>query len=193
MNCNVIKDLLPLYVENMVSPESKELVDEHLCGCESCKKELESLHNVPKLPLEVETASLKRVEKTIKMREKKKIFTICIVFVLIVSGFLYWVYRHPYYQYQKDGILTADSGVAVTSAGPIPKDIEQNSLKWAETLRHQHYLFEERYVSHEATYHTTVQDSCTIIVFQGTGVTANNDTEEIYDVITLPFRLYGVE
>lgn len=193
MNCNVIKDLLPLYVENMVSPESKELVEKHICECESCKKELESLRNVPRLPLEIETTSLKRVENTIKIREQKKVLTFCIVFVLIFSVFLYWMYRHPDYQYQKDGILTADSGVAVTSGWPIPKDIEQNSLKWAETLRHQHYLYQERYVSHEATYRTTVQDSCTIIVFQGTGVTAYNETEEIYDVITLPFRLYGAD
>lgn len=50
MNCNVIRDLLPLYAEDMVSPESKALVEDHLQGCESCTKELEDLKNTPKLP-----------------------------------------------------------------------------------------------------------------------------------------------
>ena len=30
MNCNVIKDLMPLYAEDMLSRESRELVDEHV-------------------------------------------------------------------------------------------------------------------------------------------------------------------
>lgn len=68
MNCNVIRDLLPLYAEDMVSPESKALVEDHLQGCESCTKELENLKNTPKLPLEVETGSLRRVENAIQKR-----------------------------------------------------------------------------------------------------------------------------
>ena len=68
MNCNVIRDLLPLYAEDMVSPESKALVEDHLQDCESCTKELENLKNTPKLPLEVETGSLRRVENAIQKR-----------------------------------------------------------------------------------------------------------------------------
>lgn len=68
MNCNVIRDLLPLYAEDMVSPESKALVEDHLQGCESCTKELENLKNTPKLPLEVETGSLRRVGNAIQKR-----------------------------------------------------------------------------------------------------------------------------
>ena len=68
MNCNVIRDLLPLYAEDMVSPESKALVEDHLQGCKSCTKELEDLKNTPKLPLEVETGSLRRVGNAIQKR-----------------------------------------------------------------------------------------------------------------------------
>ena len=38
--CSVVKDLLPLYIENMVSPETAQCVDEHLKSCPSCQKEL---------------------------------------------------------------------------------------------------------------------------------------------------------
>lgn len=38
MDCNVIKDLLPLYVDECCSEESTRLVAEHLDVCESCRK-----------------------------------------------------------------------------------------------------------------------------------------------------------
>ena len=38
IDCNVIIDLLPLYKEEICSEETKELVEEHLSGCDSCRK-----------------------------------------------------------------------------------------------------------------------------------------------------------
>ncbi|MBQ1977567.1 MAG: zf-HC2 domain-containing protein [Ruminococcus sp.] len=38
MNCNVIKDLLPLYVDDCCSEESVRLVTEHIKECADCKK-----------------------------------------------------------------------------------------------------------------------------------------------------------
>ena len=35
--CNVIHDLLPLYVENLVSDESRQLIEEHIAVCEECR------------------------------------------------------------------------------------------------------------------------------------------------------------
>lgn len=37
MKCNVISDLIPLYVDDCCSEESGKLVKEHLEGCESCR------------------------------------------------------------------------------------------------------------------------------------------------------------
>lgn len=67
------------------------------------------------------------------MKQKKQVLSLCAVFVLVISGFLYWIYRHPDYHVQQDGILTADSGIAVSNGGaPIPKDIEAQSGQWAK-------------------------------------------------------------
>ena len=41
--CSVVRDLLPLYVEDMVSEETAAYIGEHLESCEECKAELESL------------------------------------------------------------------------------------------------------------------------------------------------------
>ncbi len=41
--CSIVRDLLPLYVEQMVSADTGEFVKEHLEGCEACRKECEEL------------------------------------------------------------------------------------------------------------------------------------------------------
>ncbi|HBN84496.1 MAG TPA: hypothetical protein DDZ89_11690 [Clostridiales bacterium] len=35
VTCEVIRDLLPLYQENMISDDSKALVDDHIAGCDA--------------------------------------------------------------------------------------------------------------------------------------------------------------
>ena len=43
ISCNVIEDLLPLYVDEAASEDSRQLVEEHLKGCPSCRKMLEEM------------------------------------------------------------------------------------------------------------------------------------------------------
>ncbi len=42
--CSIVTDLLPLYSENMLKPETKEFVEEHLHSCTACQKELEEMN-----------------------------------------------------------------------------------------------------------------------------------------------------
>ncbi len=39
-NCNVIKDILPLYADNVVSNDTKSFVENHIAKCDICKNEL---------------------------------------------------------------------------------------------------------------------------------------------------------
>ena len=41
--CSIVRDLLPLYVEDMVSPDTGEFVKEHLNGCEECRGEYDKM------------------------------------------------------------------------------------------------------------------------------------------------------
>ena len=41
--CNIIRDLLPLYVENIVSEDTASFVEEHLEGCVKCREELKAV------------------------------------------------------------------------------------------------------------------------------------------------------
>lgn len=90
ISCDIIRDLLPLYAEDLVSEDSRKLVDEHLCSCDPCTKQLGILKKAAVLPIEVETTSLKRVEHTIRRRKVLTVATaIMTVFTLIVTGFVF--------------------------------------------------------------------------------------------------------
>ena len=43
LECDVIRDLLPLYAEKLASPASSALVEQHLAACPACRAELEQL------------------------------------------------------------------------------------------------------------------------------------------------------
>ena len=43
MNCEIIKDLIPLYIDGCCSKESERTVEEHLKGCSECKMLFEEM------------------------------------------------------------------------------------------------------------------------------------------------------
>ena len=40
--CEIVKDLIPSYIENLVSEGTKEFVEKHIKTCDSCKDTLEN-------------------------------------------------------------------------------------------------------------------------------------------------------
>lgn len=88
LNCKVIGDLLPLYIDQVCSEESRKLVEAHLKECESCRQELEQMKSrvVLESPLEEENPkkTLVRIRKAIKT--KYVIIALCAV---IVGGGLF--------------------------------------------------------------------------------------------------------
>ncbi|APM37430.1 zf-HC2 domain-containing protein [Clostridium kluyveri] len=43
ISCEIIKDLLPLYLDGVCSNDSKALIEEHLAECDNCKTELQTM------------------------------------------------------------------------------------------------------------------------------------------------------
>ena len=44
--CEIINDLLPLYIDDLCNEKSKEVIKEHLSSCESCKRNYEKMKGV---------------------------------------------------------------------------------------------------------------------------------------------------
>lgn|GEM_PF-1933717 len=122
MHCNVIKDLLPLYAEGLVSQESKELIQEHLSGCEGCKKELEALEKSPKLPLDVDTTGLKQISDMIRKKRILSVLTAVMTLVaVLVTGVIFML--TPVYLTAGQAIegvkLREDGGLAIDYSSGI--------------------------------------------------------------------------
>lgn len=47
MNCNVIKDLIPLYIDGCCSEESQKIVKEHIESCKNCRQLFDDMNTVP--------------------------------------------------------------------------------------------------------------------------------------------------
>ena len=52
INCNVIQDILPLYIDDVVSDDTKELVEEHL---QNCERQFSRVRRTRKIPAGVLT------------------------------------------------------------------------------------------------------------------------------------------
>jgi len=94
--CEIIKDLLPLYVDDLCSEESKKLIESHIESCESCKnilnayKEKGIIGDNP--DIEVNSSVEFKLMKNIKMRMLiTEIFCLIIGFLMISIGFRFEV------------------------------------------------------------------------------------------------------
>lgn len=75
-NCNIIKDLLPLYKEDLLSDESKIFVEDHLRTCPECEGLLKDEIQIERK----ESKPLDFVEKRIK--KETRYFTLAIIALL---------------------------------------------------------------------------------------------------------------
>ena len=86
--CNIIKDLLPSYVENLTNDETNNFIESHIADCPECKALLENMRK------EIEVNSPKKEEKNFKYikrySKRLKIFRnilliIALVLILIIT------------------------------------------------------------------------------------------------------------
>ena len=91
LDCEVIRDPLPLYAEHMASPASTALVEEHLQECEACRAELEQMQlPVPVQPEPQPDAPLKGIRTALR---KKRILTAAaaVLAVLCAVVLVFWM------------------------------------------------------------------------------------------------------
>lgn len=122
ISCNVIRDILPLYAEDMVCDETKALVDEHLCGCDACTKELGKLKKKEVIPVSVDTAPMEHIRKAIWKRQI--LTTVCVILTILSLMWTGTVYMTaPIYLPAEKAIegveLREDGGLAIDYADGV--------------------------------------------------------------------------
>lgn len=84
ISCNIIKDLLPSYMDKICSDESRRAVDEHILTCQACKAYMETM----KKELTAEEAEPKQLQymKKVKRHYQLNIFAIGIFLFICAVG-----------------------------------------------------------------------------------------------------------
>lgn len=70
--CNIIRDILPLYIEDMVSADTVSFVEEHLNDCAVCRAELESMKCSNGLEKMCGASSAEQVDEAAPLKALKK-------------------------------------------------------------------------------------------------------------------------
>lgn len=93
ITCDIINDILPLYVDDVVSMDTRTMVEEHLAECENCKKEAEAMSKAIKIPIH-KTVEKEQAEvlNNLKKTFKNKKIRISIISVLATAGVLAGAY-----------------------------------------------------------------------------------------------------
>ena len=92
--CSVVRDILPLYLENMVSEETAESIKEHLENCPECAAEFEAMKSgktVEKIGEEVQSdfeAEVLKSIKNIRRKFRKKVLRVGGIIAAILAAIL---------------------------------------------------------------------------------------------------------
>jgi predicted anti-sigma-YlaC factor YlaD len=70
MSCEIIKDLLPLYLDGVCSDDSRTAVEEHLAVCDPCRAELQAMQTA--LPKGDTEQNLKEAEAVKNLSKRWK-------------------------------------------------------------------------------------------------------------------------
>lgn len=96
MKCEIIRDLLPSYIDGLTSDESNRAVEEHLYGCEECQELLDQMKQDIRDPQQIEVNKKKiKPFKKIKKMVWKAVLATVIVCALIMGGMGYY-YGHTW-------------------------------------------------------------------------------------------------
>ena len=146
--CCAVRDLLPLYAEELVSPESALLIREHLDGCADCRARLEEVRQPP-VPVPEAAAPMKELKKELGRRRLRAAAVAALtVFLALFALFAPTEKLLPYDPslLQVEGLVPRDGPSREDAAAPkgwTPKDPDKalvirrlGRVAWASTERY---------------------------------------------------------
>ena len=112
LSCDVIQDLLPLYVDKACSGDSAGIVEEHMEACETCKKVYDAMSAEGKTEELVKSEEFRKQQATSVKKVKKKWSVSKKIFLtlgIIIGGALFCVFCNFLLALGLIGIVAIDS------------------------------------------------------------------------------------
>ena len=139
--CNIIRDILPLYAEDMVSDDTVSFVEEHLQTCNECSVMYERIKEGGIVMTNENKSTEQEIVNTLKKLRKKVFKRFCIIFLAIcigVVGLLATLQVFPVYrvfQNTWDTSFTSEERWMLAYIGtPGDREIATEILNYADNI-----------------------------------------------------------
>lgn len=111
--CSIVQDIMPLYVEEMVSDDTVSFVREHLKDCPRCRAELEKLQKPVEVQLkpDINAAPLKRLKKALLMKKLQTILCTVAILLALMLAVISLLTAPEYFEYTPDLVTVTETGV----------------------------------------------------------------------------------
>jgi len=154
-NCDIIRDLLPLYRDNVCSEASRKLVEEHLVDCPECRNALAQIEkdvNTPEPTMQETFKAWQKLQRKILLKRLRIAALVIVLLVSAVSGGMYVHERYMFAQFPMDvndveitslyrledgSIYVAVQGIEHNLAGAVtgPESHPADQTQWSGTYR----------------------------------------------------------
>ena len=116
MSCNIIQDMLPLYVDGVASQETAQMVEAHLADCQGCRKKCSDLKESMTIPMNNDERPLQRIRRS---WNRKKVILVCSTVAIILAILCCGFFLMEEFVYLEEiayngGVYTQISGVTDT-------------------------------------------------------------------------------
>ena len=110
--CNIVKDLMPLYTEQLLSEDSMEYIHRHIAWCESCREALRlSGQELPEIATDAYISEKKAIKKALRRdRLRTALQTILCFSLFVIMVVCYMGYQMQYYLTPIEVALPAPDG-----------------------------------------------------------------------------------
>lgn len=135
--CNIIRDILPLYAENMVSEDSADFIEEHLNHCERCQAELKMLKVPLTLSMDTDKEPLKIIKKKMYRKKVQTVLLTTVLALAIMIALIAYLTAPNYIRYN-DSLLSVSEntdGSVIVSFSDEVTGYKLNREKAAEAER----------------------------------------------------------
>ena len=140
MNCEIIRDLLPLYAEGLTGQAANHEIEEHLAGCEACAKALQQLR-LPVEQAEPHAEAWKAAVKKERKGRRHRTVLVALLALLVGAGICLTLllgqdaFRIRQRKHSPDGRFTAVILQGADESAQLPEHVPAFQLKVLQGAR----------------------------------------------------------
>lgn len=108
--CCVVRDVLPLYIEDMVSEDTAAFVREHLNTCGECRQEYEAMRKpLDTDPVEIEAAPIKKIKTKLFIKKAQAVLLAVILAAVTFFAAFSYLTAPAFFPYSSDLLVVTEN------------------------------------------------------------------------------------